>query len=148
MIYFQIFIHISVNIIFKNNYILIAKYIYDYTEVMITYFVIRNFRCTCLSAEMFRLGVHGQWMIGNAYFSAMILLSGLIHKCLCIYRAFLRRFRDPLRVPSISNRVFRIRENYHRVPKIRENPVTRIREIGSLQIHTGYLTFSLKKPGI
>jgi len=60
MIYFQIFIHISVNIIFKNNYILIAKYIYDYTEVMITYFVIRNFRCTCLSAEMFRLGVHGQ----------------------------------------------------------------------------------------
>jgi len=36
-------------------------------------------------------------------------------------RFFLRRFRDPIRVP-------------------------RIREIGSLQIHTGYLTFSLKKP--
>ena len=55
-----------------------------------------------------------------------------------IYQGFLRRFRDPIRVP-------RIRENYHRVPKIRENRVPRIREIGSLQIHTGYLTFSLKK---
>jgi len=42
---------------------------------------------------------------------------------------FLRRFRDPIRVP-------RIRENYHRVPKIRE--------IGFLQIQTGFLTFSLK----
>jgi len=38
---------------------------------------------------------------------------------------------DPIRVP-------RIRENYHRVPGIRENQVPRIREIGSL-------TFSLKK---
>jgi len=53
---------------------------------------------------------------------------------------FLRRFRDPIRVPTI-------RENYRRVPKIRENRVLRIREIGSLQIHTGYLTFSLKKTG-
>ena len=58
---------------------------------------------------------------------------------------FLRRFRDPIRVPRISNRVPRIRENYHRVPKIKEYRVPRIREIGSLQIHTGYLTFSLKK---
>jgi len=53
-------------------------------------------------------------------------------------RVFLRRFRDPIQV-------LRIRENYHRVPKIRENGVPRTREIGSLQIHTGYLTFSLKK---
>ena len=59
---------------------------------------------------------------------------------------FLRRFRDPIWVPRISNRVPRIRENYHRVPKLRENRVPRIREIGSLQIHSGYLTFSLKKP--
>ena len=59
---------------------------------------------------------------------------------------FLSRFRDPVRVPRISNRVPRIRENYHRVPKIRENRVSRIRDIGSLQIHTGYLTFYLKKP--
>jgi len=51
---------------------------------------------------------------------------------------FLRRFRDPIRIP-------RIRENYHRVPKIRENRVPRIREIGSLQIQIGFLTFSLKK---
>ena len=33
---------------------------------------------------------------------------------------FLRRFRDPIRVPRISNRVPRIRKNYHRVPKLRE----------------------------
>ena len=45
-----------------------------------------------------------------------------------------------------SNRVPRIRGNYHRVPRIRENRVPRIREIGSLQVHTGYRTFSLKKP--
>ena len=55
-------------------------------------------------------------------------------------RFFLRRFRDQIRVP-------RIRENYHRVPKIRKNPVPRIGEIGSLQIHTRYLTFSLKNMG-
>jgi len=60
-------------------------------------------------------------------------------------QVFLRRFRDPIRVPRISNRVPRIRENYHRVLKIRENRVPRIREIGSLQIHIGHLTFSLKK---
>jgi len=60
-------------------------------------------------------------------------------------RVFFRRFRDPIRVPRISNRVPRIRENYHQVPKIRENRVPRIREIGSLQIQTGFLTFSLKK---
>jgi len=52
---------------------------------------------------------------------------------------FLRHFRDLIQVP-------RIRENYHRFPKIRENQVPRIREIGSLQIHIGCLTFSLKKP--
>jgi len=50
---------------------------------------------------------------------------------------FLRRFRGPIRVPRISNRVPRIRENYHRVPKIRD--------IGSPQIQTRFLTFSLKK---
>jgi len=32
-----------------------------------------------------------------------------------------------------------------RVPRIKENRVPRIREIGSLQAHTGYLTFSLNK---
>jgi len=48
-------------------------------------------------------------------------------------------------LPRIENWVPRIRENYHRVPRIRENRVYRIREIGSLQVHTGYLTFSVKK---
>jgi len=60
-------------------------------------------------------------------------------------QGFLRRFRDPIRVPRISNRVPGLRENYHRVPKIRKDRGPRIREIGSLQTHTGYLTFSLKK---
>jgi len=60
---------------------------------------------------------------------------------LLVYQFFLRRFRDPIRVP-------RLRENYHRVLKIRENWVPRIREIASLQIHTGFLRFSLKKPWV
>ena len=48
------------------------------------------------------------------------------------------------RVPRIENRVSGIRENYYRVSRFRENRVPRIREIGSLQVHTGYLTFSIK----
>ena len=59
---------------------------------------------------------------------------------------FLRCFRDPIRVPRISNRVPRIRENCHGVPEIRENRAPRIREIGPLQVQTGFETFSLKKP--
>ena len=50
--------------------------------------------------------------------------------------SFLRCFRDQIRVPRIENRV----------PRIRENRVSRIREIGSLHVHTGQVTFSLKKP--
>jgi len=60
-------------------------------------------------------------------------------------QVFLRCFRDPIRVPTIENQVPRTSENYHRVPRIGENRVPRMREIGSLQVHTGYLTFSLKK---
>jgi len=51
----------------------------------------------------------------------------------CCSSGFLRCFRDPIRVPRMS-------ENYHRGP--------RIREIRSLQVHTGYLTFSLKKTAV
>jgi len=54
-----------------------------------------------------------------------------------LFFAYYRFFKDPIRVPRIQNRVPRIRENYHRV--------LAIREIGSLNIHIGYLTFSLKK---
>jgi len=61
-----------------------------------------------------------------------------------IDQVFLRCFRDPIRVPRIENRVPRIKEIYHQVRRIRENRVPRIR-IGSLQVHTGHLTFSLKK---
>jgi len=48
-------------------------------------------------------------------------------------------------VPKIENRVPKIPENYHPVSGIRANRVLSIREIGSLQVHTRYLTFSLKK---
>jgi len=41
--------------------------------------------------------------------------------------SFLRCFRDPIRVPRI------------------DNWVPRTREIGSLQVHSGHLTLSLKK---
>jgi len=73
-------------------------------------------------------------------------ISGLHTKLLYnIKQSFLRCFRDPIPVTRIENRVHRIREDYHQAPRIKENRVPRIREIGSLQIHTGYLTFSLKK---
>jgi len=74
-------------------------------------------------------------------------LSILFFK-LCLAQGFLRCFRDPSRVPRIENQVPRIRGNYHRVLRIGQNRVPRIREIGSLQIHTGYVTFSLKKTGL
>jgi len=61
---------------------------------------------------------------------------------------FLRRFRDPIRVPRNENRVHRISKNCHQVLRIRENRVPRIGEIGSLQVQSGYLTFSLKKPAL
>jgi len=57
---------------------------------------------------------------------------------------FLWCFMDPIRIPGIENLVPRIRETCHRVPKIRENRIPRIREIGSLQVHTGYLRFAKK----
>jgi len=65
-----------------------------------------------------------------------------------IKQSFSRCFRDPIRVTRIENRVPRIREDYHRAPRIKENRVPRIREIGSLQFHIGYLTFSLNKTRI
>jgi len=67
--------------------------------------------------------------------TSVIFLSRLLHrKILSLFNlanitqaGILRCFRDPIRVPRIENRV------------------RRIREIGSLRVHTGYLTFSLKK---
>jgi len=46
------------------------------------------------------------------------------------YQGFSRCFRDPIRVS-------RIREHYHRLP--------RIKAIGSLQVYTRFLKFSFKK---
>ena len=55
-------------------------------------------------------------------------------------QVFLRCLRDPNRVSRIENLVPKISENYHLIP--------RIREVGSLQVHTGYLAFSLKKTAL
>ena len=59
--------------------------------------------------------------------SANFSFGTFIDKNFLFEQGFLRCFRDPIRVPVIE----------YRVP--------RIREIGSLQVHTGYLTFSLRK---
>jgi len=67
----------------------------------------------------------------------------LLCKHNCISYAWLQIFGRSRQVKlgckmgHCMKKVPRIRENYHRVP--------RIREIGSLQIQTGFLTFSLKK---
>jgi len=79
-----------------------------------------------------------------------------VNSKVCIFTSVLLRcFRDPNRVLRIENlvprfkenyhQVPRIKENYHQVPRIKENWVPRIRQIGSLQVHIGYLTVSLKK---
>ena len=60
----------------------------------------------------------------------MINLINICQKFLSLNQNFLKCFRDLIRVPRIENRV------------------PRIRWIGSLQIHTGYLTFSFKKPAL
>jgi len=72
-------------------------------------------------------------------------LSG-IHQSVNCYATsgFLRCFRDSFRVHRIENQVSRIRENYQRVPRIKENRLLRIREIGSVQVHTGYPTKKLR----
>jgi len=63
-------------------------------------------------------------------FKVKSAMSGLKNKL--VVQFFSRCFRDPIRVPRIENRVPRIRENYHRVHRIRENWVPGIRNIGSL----------------
>ena len=51
-------------------------------------------------------------------------------------QGFLSFFRDPIRVPENQRKL---------VPRIRDKWVPRITEIGYLQVHIGYVTFSLKK---
>jgi len=64
--------------------------------------------------------------------------NNLSSERICIYSRFFEEISEKtLRENYHRGNYHRIRENYHRVP--------RIREIGSLQVHTGYLTFSLKK---
>jgi len=50
-------------------------------------------------------------------------ISKLIKNMKVLPRVFLRRFRDPIRVPRIEHRVSTISENHHRVPRIKENRV-------------------------
>jgi len=58
------------------------------------------------------------------------LTCELIHfkKTKAIHQGFFKAFQGPdsgpIRVPRIENRVPRIGENFHRVPRIRENRVT------------------------
>ena len=62
------------------------------------------------------------------------LHQSILHSSCGQSQGFSRCFRDPIRVPRIKKWVSRLRENYHRVPSIRE--------IGPI---TGYLIFSLKR---
>jgi len=75
----------------------------------------------------------------------LIRLCKIIDFYFASWAVFLGRFRDPIRVPIIENRVPTFNENHHRVTRIKENRVLIIRKIGSLQVHIGFLTFSLKK---
>jgi len=118
-----------------------------------------NFMLNCTSKMLFKILAHFSCGIeenitllalySDFTFSISYLSQRDVHLTILelnyIIQGFLRCFRDPIRVPRIENRVTRIRENYHRVPRIRQNRVPRIREIGTLQVHTGYLTYSLKK---
>jgi len=73
----------------------------------------------------------------------------------CLFRphiygqGFLRCFKDPNQGPRIENRVPRIREKYHRIPRIRENRVSRIscwkrNRFPTDPYRVAYLTFSSK----
>jgi len=48
---FELFIHISVNIIFKYHYVLIGKHTFI---IFLSLFVIKNFKGTCLSVKMLK----------------------------------------------------------------------------------------------
>jgi len=66
--------------------------------------------------------------LNNGFQNLKLWVPGKPQGILCQSQGYLRCFRDLIRVP-----------------RIRENQVPKIREIGSLQVHTGYLTFSIKK---
>jgi len=100
--YLYIFIYISVNIIFKNHYMLIVKYIW----IIIKYFVIRNIRDTCSTVEMLKEyiftcrnaeGVHGNRKVGdpacetclhrapsNLVTSLLVQYQWCLHHCNCL----------------------------------------------------------------
>jgi len=87
-------------------------------------------------------------LVNSRGWSSLRVVFSLTRNFTVIVTDFLRCFGGQIRVPRIENLVPGVSKNYHRVPKIRENRVARIREIGSLQVHTGYLIFSLKKPAV
>ena len=99
---------------------------YKYLRYFLRELVVSYLMCDChdttqwLSMILFFQSVHKGKFISqfNSSVSTRFATAG-----------FLRRFRDPNQVHRISNRVPRIRENYHRVPKFRQNWVPRIREI-------------------
>jgi len=71
---------------------------------------------------------HGKYMPMYCLYHILSTNTGLIARTAVIVQVFLRCFKNLNRVPRIENRA----------PKIRE--------IRSPQVHTAYLTFSLKKP--
>ena len=96
-----------------------------------------------------RLGLRKTFdTVEKTWLSKSTSLSGIQSVNYNVTSVFLMCFRDPIHVHRIENGVPRIRENYQWVPKIRKNRVLRIREIRSVQIHTGYQTFSLKKNSV
>jgi len=98
--------------------------------------------CTCINSSPNACPPSSvlHWCLLCMYYKTIVLCQFGMYIIFCLLQVFLKCFKDPIRVPRIENRVPRIRENYHRVPGIWE--------IGSLNLHIGYLTFSLKKTGL
>jgi len=60
--------------------------------------------------------------VAKCFLTFLVSFTPAIDRCISIHpivnACFLRCFRDPIRVPTIENRVPRIRENYHRIPTV------------------------------
>jgi len=83
--------------------------------------------CGNMLAEVWLLCLRQLWRRGKSLNEDYVLLQEVATN---IKSRFFKVFYGPIRIPRIENRV----------------PI--IREIGSRQVHTGYLTFSLKKENL
>jgi len=66
-------------------------------------------------------------LIANQFVGEILRGLKIVSVIVSYMQVFLRCFRDLIRIPRIKNWVPRIRENYHRVPRIKENWVPTIR---------------------